>query len=282
MKNEPVFQSTQLRLSTFVRSSLLKLWRTAGLNGAFNAGLPLIPGQFRRRLEEERERIRAADLQSCIRSRGRLVPENDLRLFLVQSLRSLAERRPHEPLGDYLEFGVYNGTSLTVMYRALQDLGLSDVRLFGFDSFQGFPPHAAHEDAGRWRPGGCSSSLPFTRAVLNSEGVDESRITLVPGWFEDTLIDETQKRYRIKKASVIMIDCDLYSSAKLALNFCAPLIYDEALILFDEYFLTGYEDKNMGEKRAFDEFIQESGCFTSEPCGGYGPSTQAFLVSRTR
>ena len=33
-------------------------------------------------------------------------------------------------LGDYLEFGVYTGTSLIAMYRALHSLGLDHVRLF--------------------------------------------------------------------------------------------------------------------------------------------------------
>ena len=185
-------------------------------------------------------------------------------------------------MGDYLEFGVYNGTSLMCMHHELRSAGLDHVRLFGFDSFQGLPASAAVEDEGRWRPGQCRSPLEFTTAVLKAEGVDWNRVTLIPGWFSDTLNDDTLARHGIRKASVIMIDCDLYSSAKAALNFCAPLIHDEALILFDEWNPRGMEQKTVGEKRAFQEFLAETGSFSAVPFGQYGPRTQTFLISRIR
>ena len=49
-------------------------------------------------------------------------------------------------------------------------------------------------------------------------------MTLVAGWFDDTLNEATIQKHRITKASVIMIDCDLYSSTKAALDFCARFI----------------------------------------------------------
>ena len=89
-------------------------------------------------------------------------------------------------LGDYLEFGVYNGTSLVSTFRETEAMGLSHMRLFGFDSFQGLPTAAATEDDGVWKPGDWCSEEEFTRAVLTFEGVDQSRVTLIPGWFAKT------------------------------------------------------------------------------------------------
>lgn len=240
------------------------------------------PPSIRKRVEEERALVQRLEARDRIATRPRLVPEQDLRDLLSRGLRTLAKRHGREGLGDYLEFGVYNGTSLTCMYRELVGFEVPHVRLFGFDSFQGFPPNAAHEDEGRWQPGRCHATLEFTTDVLRAEGVDLGRVMLVPGWFSDTLNAATIERHRITKASVIMIDCDLYSSTKEALNFCAPLIAEEALVLFDEWTITRLPASTMGEKKAFQEFLEEQRCFTAVPFGQYAQRSQAFLVSRTR
>ena len=262
-------------------SLLLKLWRTRTLNPLFNRAVGLAPSPLRRVIEDARARVRERELREKVRKRPRLVPEDELCSLLIRGLRTLADRHGRASLGSYLEFGVYNGTSMVCMKRALETLELHHVRMFGFDSFQGFPPSAAYEDEGRWQPGRCYSPLELTTAVLEAEGVDWRRLTLVPGWFSDTLNDQTIRRHRIEKASVIMIDCDLYSSTKTALEFCAPLIKDEALILFDEWHARGFEGKNLGERKAFEEFMRERPYFTAEPFGQYAKRTETFLVRRT-
>jgi hypothetical protein len=247
-----------------------------------NLAIAYAPATVRDRVEEARARVREQELRQKVLNRARLVPETELLDLLVRGLKTLADRHGRASLGSYLEFGVYNGTSMSCMYKALSRVGLHDVRLYGFDSFQGFPESAAWEDEGRWQPGKCYSPLELTTAVLDAEGVDWSRLTLVPGWFDDTLNDETIRRHGLVKASVIMIDCDLYSSTKTALDFCAPLIKDEALILFDEWHAKGLEGKMLGERKAFEEFLREWGCFTAIPFGQYAKRTETFLVRRTR
>jgi hypothetical protein len=265
-----------------LETGLVSLWRTPALNRVLNAAVPFAPSGLRAWVERQRARIRDAELRAQIRERGRLVPEPELRALLSRGLRALVDRVGSGALGSYLEFGVYNGTSMLCMYRELEALGLRNVRLFGFDSFQGLPPEAAVEDEGRWEPGRCHSPLEFTTAVLQSEGVDWGRVSLVPGWYNETLTPETRQTLGLGKASIIMIDCDLYSSSKQALEFCAPLIEDEALILFDEFHPRGLTGKYVGERRAFDEFLREQGCFTAKPFGQYAPRTETFLVSRIR
>lgn len=125
-------------------------------------------------------------------------------------------------VGDYLEFGVYVGTSLLCMHRASNELGLRSLRLFGFDSFEGLPQSAAVESEGLWKPGQYRADLGLVREHLTGSGIDWSRTVLVPGWFEETLRPSLSRDLGIEKAGVIMIDCDISSSARSALEFCAP------------------------------------------------------------
>jgi predicted O-methyltransferase YrrM len=178
--------------------------------------------------------------------------------------------------GDYLEFGVYAGASMNCMYRALTTLQMNDMRLFGFDSFKGLPSAGEH-----WSLGMYKSDLEITKANLERNGVDLGRVTLVKGWYKETLT--APENYGIHKAGVIMIDCDLYSSAKTALDFCAPIIQDEAVVFFDDWWPATLGAQNKGEKRAFDEFLQENPNLAATELESYRPeSAKVFLVKRQR
>ena len=202
----------------------------------------------------------------------------------VAALRLLQEKQPDVPLGDYLEFGVYHGTSLSSMYDAIRELGVDSVRLFGFDSFQGLPSIAADEDDGLWAPGQYRSSMELTRTNLSRWGVPEGSATLIPGWFDDTLVPETRLQHGIHRVSVVMVDCDLYSSTKTALAFCEPLVRDTAVFVFDDWHADGLADRNMGEGAAFREFLREHPHFTAEELAGLNYKDKAdpmiFLVTR--
>jgi predicted esterase len=257
------------------RGSLLRLWRAPQLNRLLNASLRYAPEGVRSYVERERLRVR-------LRDRRRAVPEGPFRQVLHRGLQQLVDRYGRNSIGDYLEFGVYNGTSLTSTFRETEAMGLRQMRLFGFDSFQGLPEAAATDDEGKWKPGAWRSELEFTEAVLDAEGVDRSRTFLVPGWFSETCNAETAHRYNITKASVIMVDCDIYTSTKEALDFCAPFIKDQALMLFDDWNTGDLAAKNLGERKAFEEWLAEWGCFRAEPFGTYRQKSETFMVTRTR
>ena len=210
------------------------------------------------------------------------VPEPELEDAYRRALRWLRDRQGPDAVGDYLEFGVYVGTSMGCMQRALAAEGLHHVRSFGFDSFEGLPERARYEDAGRWRPGDYRSSLELARDLLSRKGVDWDRVFLVKGWFDDTLTDELIARYGIRKASVIMVDCDIYSSARTALAFAMPLIRDEAIIFFDDWDAHGLAADGLGEGKAFEEILAAHPELTAEPWGGpqsYRSTARSFLVS---
>lgn len=256
-----------------VRARGLAMLRRSGLIGVARSVANLLPRGLRKRLKSALTRAET--------SAGRpplLVDPAILEERYRDALGALIERHGADSLGDYLEFGVFVGTSLGCMDRALDSHGLTGVRLFGFDSFEGLPDEARTDDEGLWgEPGRWSSDLENTVGNLRRQGVDLSRTVLVPGWFDDTLTPALRDRHRITHASVLMIDCDLYTSAKQALDFCAPLIRGEAILFFDDWEDVG--DRDLGEKRAFREFLDDNDRLTADDLGAYGDTGRVFSVT---
>jgi len=255
-------------------SVLMKMARTLRLNYALNYIIDFAPKRVQKFVE-------AQELRYKVHNRLRLVPEEALFDKYREILLLLAERQGASSLGDYFEFGVYNGTSMICMHRVLGELGFDRIRLFGLDSFEGLPEAAEKDDDGHWYPGQFSCDYEITRKVLDLEDVDWNRIFLIKGWFSDTLNDDLIRKYNITNASVIMIDCDMYLSAKEAMGFCASLIQKEAVILFDDWYSGNrLADRNLGEKRAFDEFLSENPCFKAEELHSYTKNAKVFLITR--
>lgn len=208
------------------------------------------------------------------------VPPEDLKKKYSEALIYLKSNFPKDDIGDYLEFGVYQGTSMICMYETLKDLQIDDVRLFGFDSFEGLPsPEGSDDiyDQKNWTEGQFKSDLQFTREELSKIGVDWTRVSLIKGFFSETLTDDFKVQHAITKASIIMIDCDMYLSTKEALSFCEPLIYDQAFIFFDDWNCTGDDG---GEKKAFYEFLKQNTQFGIEEFGTYFSNAQIFRIFR--
>lgn len=181
--------------------------------------------------------------------------------------------------GDYIEFGVYKGESLAKAYHTLrsvyereivvarrQDPDRADrlearwgsMRFFAFDSFEGLPelrgPDTLTTD---FRPGQFRSSIEDFWAHLRRRRVDPSKVVAVEGWFQDTLNEETRSQLEMRKAAIVHIDSDLYESAKLALDFAAPLLQDGTILVFDDWFnYRGHPA--LGERRALLEWSERN------------------------
>ncbi len=209
-----------------------------------------------------------------------LVPLDILPDKYKEALGMVSAQRNGRELGDYLEFGVYQGSSMTCMYRAATALGLDQMRFIGFDSFDGMPEQANYEDENAWRAGEYRSSLSYTKEYLNYQGVDMSRVSLIKGWFDDTCNPATVQQHNIQKAAVINIDCDIYSSTKTALEFCKPFIQDDIVIFFDDWNSHGMADKSMGERKAFEEFLASNQQFSARELKhlSYNENSTAFYL----
>ena len=232
-----------------------------------------IPAPLRPLVERQvgRYRLRSGDV---------LFDEESLENAFAAALRRVGGADAGAGVGDYLEFGVYLGTSLGCMERASASLGLRGLRLFGFDSFEGLPAAADEEDERFWYPRQYAVGHRFTLDALRRRGVDLERVRLVPGWFDETLGPGAAARLGIARAAVILVDCDLYSSARTCLEFCAPLIAPEAVVFFDDWDAGGLAERGLGERRAFEEFLAAHPEFSADPFPSYSPESRAFVVSR--
>ena len=219
-------------------------------------------------------------IQEWLINRYRIALEFQPREELERQLRMAFERLSDEAggasPGDYLEFGVYQGASLICAHDALRAAGLEEVRLFGFDSFEGLPETT--EDADVWLRGQFRSDYEFTVERLREAGVDLDRTLLVRGFFEDSLTSELCERENIRRAGVIMLDCDLYTSTVEALAFCRPLIRDVAFLFFDDWQST---DASHGQKRALREFRERHPELELDEAGSWHERSKIFLVRET-
>jgi hypothetical protein len=221
-----------------------------------------------------------------------LVPVDVLTDQYESILRTSFRPDPRFATGDYLEFGVYRGDSLLCMQRASERTGHTGMRLFGFDSFEGMPSTDTPEDQAMraggsltFQPGALRSGLDATVKAMTGAGADWTRITLVPGWFDDSLTPALREERDLRRAAVIMLDCVLYSSTYAALCFCEPIMRKETIVVLDDWDAGSELGPNAaGERRAFEDFIAAHPTLSAEPIGSYrheeDDSPSAAMVMR--
>ena len=139
------------------------------------------------------------------------------------------------PLGLICEFGVFQAESTNYIARRMHGR-----RIYGFDSFEGLP-----ED---WRP-------EFEAGTFSTGGhlpAVEPNVTLVKGWFDETLPPFAAAHPGA--VAMLHIDCDLYSSTKCVFDHLGDRVRAGTVLVFDEFFnYPGWEEH---EYRAFTEFAQ--------------------------
>lgn len=201
------------------------------------------------------------------------------------NLLSFIEKNHDQISGDIVELGVYKGHSLISIAYLLKKLG-SNKKVFGFDSFEGFPPvfHANDSfDAFKmlYESGNLKQShyedvlqnneiLRQVRKIesKSSETISTSgtfkdtnqaliqakldylhldNVELIKGNFSDTLSGSSKP----EKIMAAVIDCDLYASYLDAFDFIWGRLADGGFIHLDEY----YSLKFPGARIATNEFI---------------------------
>lgn len=157
--------------------------------------------------------------------------------------------------GDLVECGV--GKGRTMLYLTFLSLKEEKGRkVWGFDSFEGFPEPAKEDDSPRNPKKGdwSDTSMELVLGQLKRAGVPKEYVTsnvqLVKGFFPETF-----KQYDSSPIAILHVDVDLYQSYVDVLRFFYPMVSKNGLILFDEY----DEPKWPGAKQAVDEFLKEQG-----------------------
>jgi hypothetical protein len=187
--------------------------------------------------------------------------------------------------GDIVESGVFRGRSLLATALLLKELK-SSKKIYGFDSFGGFPPiYHKNDDVEAFlllRDEGRISEEHYNAVVLNqkiknflsnvetnvatisnsSDFSDTSKdillkkieflgldnIIIVEGNFEDTMVSTSGP----EKIFACMMDCDLYQSYLSTFNFVWPKLIKGGFIYLDEYFALKFP----GGRMATDEFLK--------------------------
>lgn len=206
-----------------------------------------------------------------------LVPPKDLMAFFARCLSLLGELKGDD-LGDYLEFGVFNGSSMASLSHALSRSGLN-MRRFGFDGFQGLPEGSDEEDGGVWQAGFYQCSFSDMQRGLRNKGVNPDFVNWISGWYDETLCPELVEEHGIQNVGIAFVDCDTYSSAKTVLDFLAPLIDQPAILVFDDWKLNDLDIEEAGEYRAFNEFLGQNPHLQATEIGSYSRKSKAFLLT---
>jgi O-methyltransferase len=178
--------------------------------------------------------------------------------------------------GDYFEFGLWRGKTFLYAYEMKRRYRCEDMRLWGFDSFQGLPAVDDPRD-NIWRVGQFSCSEPEFRDILRRAGIPQRDYELISGYYENSLNSQTRDRLVGRSAAIVYIDCDLYSSTKQVLDFVKPFFVDGTIVCFDDYYNYKASPKQ-GEQRALAEFLDEQEGLKFISWFDYSPLGKSFIV----
>ena len=205
-----------------------------------------------------------------------LVPPETLKTFFADCIKILQKTKGKE-IGDYLEFGVFNGSSLGSAYLTAKKMNLKSIKFFGFDSFEGLPKGTDDEHDILQKGFYC---CPFekTKECLKKRSVNPDEVIWIKGVYSDTLNDETFKKVGYPKIGIVFIDCDTYSSSKAVFDFLAPLMTEPAIFCLDDWKLYDMDIKGTGEYKSFNEFLEKNKHIKAKEIKSYNRKSKSFLI----
>jgi len=185
--------------------------------------------------------------------------------------------------GDYLEFGVFEGASFISAF--LSDFRVnnykSNRRFLGFDSFEGFKITENIDKHPLFKEGNFKSDYEFTEKRIRKVIKNHAEYKIVKGRFEDVIQNKTALDFGVSKIAVVLIDCDLHTPAKIALDFIKDSLQEGAILLLDDYF--AYKgNRKKGVSGAFELFKSANKNFEFRRIFDYGYGGVAFIISRIR
>ncbi len=191
---------------------------------------------------------------------------------------SIIKNENQGDIGDYYEFGLFRGYAFLKAYEYTQQLNINDIHFYGFDSFKGLPETQGIDVAdGRFFEGQFACSKQDVEKNLSEHGMDMSKVVLVEGYYEDSLTKELHSQHSFRPASVVLLDCDLYSSTVEALAWVDQYLQDGTILLLDDYFSFGDGD-DLGQPKALQEFIDSNDRYSIEHLWRFSHNGNAFRL----
>lgn len=184
--------------------------------------------------------------------------------------------------GDYLEFGVYQGNTLSHAYQWMAP-SFSSMRFLAFDSFEGLPEPQGIDNAegysSHFQAKQFSCSVEDFKKNILSKGVALDRVGIIKGWFDKTLLPENASGHGVRKIAVAWIDCDYYESTVPVLRFITPYLEAGGVIIFDDW-RCYRNNPSFGEQRACREWLEENPHIQLTELFSFGWNGIAFTVTR--
>jgi O-methyltransferase len=181
--------------------------------------------------------------------------------------------------GDYVEFGVFRGRTFAEAWNAARRYGLKEMRFYAFDSFAGLPEVSGQDVGGTFSKGQFSAARAIFENTLRKNRVDMSRVSVVEGFYDQTLGEGRRKELPIEKVSVAWVDCDLYASTVPVLNFLSDVLVDGAVLIFDDWYcFNGRPDR--GEQRACAEWLAANPHIKLVEYQNFHWAGRSFIVNR--
>lgn len=134
--------------------------------------------------------------------------------------------------GDILELGTHKGGTSILFAKYLQKINDSRM-VFTVDWFKGLPYSDEYGTTEEKKPAQnrlADTSKDFVENKFRSFNVSE-KINIVEGLFEDVLYEKLDN----KKFSFVFIDCDLYKSAKFALEYVYEHLDECGIVCIHDY-----------------------------------------------
>jgi len=166
------------------------------------------------------------------------------------------------PFGNYYEFGVGWGRSMSAYLRAqkkfcdITKTEPSKFQIFGFDSFEGLPESKRLEDQHPlWKKNEFSYDIEEVKKKISNGGLDLNKfnIRFIKGNFVDSLTTSLMDEIKKFPPSIVTIDVDYYSSTKIVLEWMEPILKSGTLFYFDDIWAF-HGNPHYGALKAIDEF----------------------------
>jgi O-methyltransferase len=185
------------------------------------------------------------------------------RMFgLYQALLYLIENKIP---GDFVECGVWKGGSAMMIALVLKKYGLSDRKIFLYDTFEGMTEPTEEDKTVKGKKADvmmkneasdkesassvwCYSPLDEVKKNIQATGYPASQVSFIKGKVEDTLSANLPG-----KIALLRLDTDWYVSTRTELELLYPLLEQKGIMIIDDF---GHWE---GAKKAVVEYFQKNG-----------------------
>jgi len=134
--------------------------------------------------------------------------------------------------GDIIEFGVYQGFSLSWLARFRDLHKLNNRKIIGIDSFEGLPI-----TSGPWvkHTFGDSTEVIVNKTLQQQlTNIQQRNIIIIKAWFDDLAL-EKKLQTETNSLALIHIDCDLKVSLQSIFNLIELYLKGIQFLLFDDW-----------------------------------------------